>query len=386
MAFRGIRPSNKVAASRPDVWTLVNQATAECKVPPVSLSQGFFNYNPPKFVLDAAKKSIDEVACNQYSHTRGRPSLRKALSEAYSPYFKRTLNPDTEIVVTAGANEGFFSVFAAFLNPGDEVIVMEPFFDQYISNITMNGGVPVYVPIIPPEEGSVKPVSAGAWKLDMNKLRNAITEKTKMIVINTPHNPLGKIFSEEELNEIADLVLKHNLLVVSDEVYDRLSFVPFVRLATLRPELFKHVVTVGSGGKTFGCTGWRVGWLIGDESLIKYSAAAHTRICFAVNSPCQEALAIAFGEAEKHNYYEEYKSSYKKRFEILAKAFDQLEIPYTIPDGSYYTMANFSKLKLPKDYPFPEEIANRPRDFKLCYWILKEIGVATIPPYRILYG
>ncbi|EPX70710.1 aminotransferase class I and II [Schizosaccharomyces octosporus yFS286] len=380
MTTNTILPSFRVAGSRPDVWTMVNQATAECKVPPVSLSQGFFNYSPPKFVLDAAKKCIDDVSCNQYSHTRGRISLRNALSKAYSPLFNRKLNPDTEIVVTAGANEGFYSVFAAYLNPGDEVILMEPFFDQYVSNVQMNGGVPVYVPMIPPKEGAEHPVSAKEWKLDMNRLRAAITNKTKMIVINTPHNPLGKVFSEEELNEIADIVLKHNLLVVSDEVYDRLFYTPFVRLATLRPELFRHVVTVGSGGKTFGCTGWRVGWIIGDESIIKHSAAAHTRICFCVNSPLQEATAIAFEEANKVGYWDEYISTYKKRFSILAKAFDQLGIPYTIPDGSYYVMANFAKVKMPENYPFPEHILSRPRDFQLCFWMLKEIGVATIPP------
>ncbi|EEB09765.1 aminotransferase class I and II [Schizosaccharomyces japonicus yFS275] len=374
-------PSARLAANRPDVWTFINQTAAQCKVPPVSLSQGFFNYNPPQFILDAAKRAIDDVSCNQYQHTRGRLNLRKQLSKTYSPLYNRELDPESQILVTTGANEGFLSAFAAFLNPGDEVIVMEPFFDQYISNITMYGGVPVYVPIIPPAAGSERPVSASEWKLDMQRLRAAITSKTRMLVINTPHNPLGKVFSREELLEIADVVLENNLVVVSDEVYERLTYVDeFPRLATLRPELFKHVIAVGSAGKTFGVTGWRIGWLIGDAHLIKYCSAAHTRICFATNGPMQQAIADSLAVADQYNYFSEYVDSYKKRFRVLADVFDELGLPYSQPEGTYYTMVNFSKVKVPEDYPVPDAIKDRPRDFKIALWLMKEIGIATIPP------
>lgn len=166
--------------------SIVNEAAAANPTPVINLGQGFFGYNPPQFVLDAAKQAIDRVECNQYSPTRGRPRLLKALSDAYSPYFGRTIDPATEIVVTSGANEGMLSAFMGFVEPGDEVIVMEPFFDQYIPNIEMAGGKVVYVPLHPPEKGAVENCPASDWKLDVEELRSKVTDKTKMIVINTP--------------------------------------------------------------------------------------------------------------------------------------------------------------------------------------------------------
>jgi len=150
------------------------------------MGQGFFGYNPPQFILDAAKGALDRVECNQYSPTKGRPRLKKALSDAYSPHWGRKLDPETEITITTGANEGMLSAFMAFIEPGDEVIVFEPFFDQYISNIEMPGGKIVYVPMHPPKDGGEKTLSAGEWTIDFNQLERAITPRTKMLVLNTP--------------------------------------------------------------------------------------------------------------------------------------------------------------------------------------------------------
>ncbi len=154
------------------------------------MGQGFFGYNPPDFILDAAKEALNRVDCNQYSPTKGRPRLKKALSEAYAPFWGRKLDPETEITITTGANEGMLSAFMAFIEPGDEVVVFEPFFDQYISNIEMAGGKIVYVPMHPPKEGAVKTLSAGEWTIDFDQLERAITPKTKMLVINTPRMSL----------------------------------------------------------------------------------------------------------------------------------------------------------------------------------------------------
>lgn len=152
----------------------------------MNLGQGFFGYNPPKFIIDAAKEALDKVDANQYSPTKGRPRLRKALADAYSPFWGRELNPETEITVTTGANEGMLCAFMAFIEPGDEVIVFEPFFDQYISNIQMPGGKVVYVPLHPPADGAIKTSSAGEWSIDFDELEKAITPRSKMIVINNP--------------------------------------------------------------------------------------------------------------------------------------------------------------------------------------------------------
>ncbi|OMP84633.1 putative aminotransferase [Diplodia seriata] len=375
------KPAARVAGQKQDVWSIVNEAAAQTPVTPVvNMGQGFFGYNPPQFVLDAAKHALDRVECNQYSPTKGRPRLKKALADAYSPFFGKTLNPETEITITTGANEGMLSAFMAFVEPGDEVIVFEPFFDQYISNIEMAGGKVVYVPMHPPKDGATKTTSAAEWTIDLKEFEAAITSKTRMIVLNTPHNPIGKVFSKEELQAIGDICVKHNLIVLSDEVYDRLFYVPFTRIATLSPELAERTITVGSGGKNFYATGWRVGWLIGPEHLIKYVSAAHTRICYSSVSPLQEATAVAFEEADKHNFWDESKKEMKGKMDRFNAVWDELGLPYSIPEGGYFVLVNMSKVKLPDGYDFPPHVAERPRDFKLSWFLIKEFGLAAIPP------
>jgi len=308
--------------------SIVNEAAAASPIQPlVNMGQGFFGYNPPQFVLDAAKSVLDRVDCNQYSPTKGRPRLKKAIADAYSPFWGRKLDPDKEVTITTGANEGMLSAFMAFLESGDEVIVFEPFFDQYISNIEMPGGKVVYVPMHPPKRGATETTSAAEWVVDMKELEAAITPKTRMIVLNSPHNPIGKVFSKEELLAIGNLCVKHNIIILSDEVYDRLYYVPFTRITTLSPEIEKLTITVGSGGKQFYATGWRVGWLIGQEHLIKYVSAAHTRICYSSVSPLQEATAIGFEEADKHNFWETSKKEMKDKVDKFNKIWDELGLP-----------------------------------------------------------
>ena len=291
------------------------------------MGQGFFGYNPPKFILDAAKQALDRVECNQYSPTKGRPRLKKAIADAYSPFMGRKLNPDTEVTITTGANEGMLSAFMAFLEDGDEAIVFEPFFDQYISNIEMPGGKVVYVPMHPPSDSATTTSSASGWKINIDELKKAITPRTRMLVLNSPHNPLGKVYSKEELMEIGELCVKHKIIILSDEVYDRLYYVPFTRVATLSQEIANQTLTVGSGGKNFYATGWRVGWLIGPEHLIKYVSAAHTRICYSSVSPLQEATAIGFEEAEKHNFWDESIKEMKGKMDKFNKVWDELGLP-----------------------------------------------------------
>ncbi|GLA18278.1 hypothetical protein AnigIFM62618_005433 [Aspergillus niger] len=375
------KPAARVAGQRQDVWSIVNEAAAASPVQPiVNMGQGFFGYNPPKFALDAAKEALDRVDCNQYSPTKGRPRLKKAIADAYSPSFGRTLNPDTEVTITTGANEGMLSAFMGFIEPGDEVIIFEPFFDQYISNIEMPGGKIRYVPLHPPKDGATRTSPASEWTIDFEELENIINDKTKMIVLNSPHNPVGKVFSRAELERIGEICVKHNLIILSDEVYDRLYYVPFTRIATLSPELYERTLTVGSAGKAFYATGWRVGYLVGPEHLIKYVAGAHTRICYSSVSPLQEAAAVAFEQADKVGFWDESRNEMKKKMERFCEVFDELKIPYSDPEGGYFVLANMSSVKLPEDYPFPPHVASRPRDFKLCWFLIHEVGVAAIPP------
>lgn len=215
----------------------------------------------------------------------------------------------------------------AFLEPGDEVIVFEPFFDQYISNIEMPGGKVVYVPLHPPTNGATQKTSASEWALDVAEFEAAITDRTRMVVLNSPHNPIGKVFSEQELRAVAEICVKRKIVILSDEVYDSLYYVPFTRVATLSPEIEQLTLTVGSGGKNFFCTGWRVGWLIGPEHLIKYVSAAHTRICYSSVSPLQEATAVAFEQADQHDFWNESRKSMKSKMDNFNEIWNELGLP-----------------------------------------------------------
>ncbi|KAI4127037.1 MAG: hypothetical protein LQ338_003406 [Usnochroma carphineum] len=375
------RPAKRVAGQKQDVWSIINEAATASPVQPIiNMGQGFFGYNPPKFITDAAKEALDKVDCNQYSPTKGRPRLKKAIAKAYSPLFGREIDPDTEVTITTGANEGMLSAFMGFIEPGDEVVIFEPFFDQYISNIEMPGGTIRYIPLQPPKNGGTEVSSAADWTIDMAELEKAINPKTKMIVINTPHNPVGKIFSRTELQSIGDLCVKHNILILSDEVYDRLPYTPFTRIATLSPALAARTLTVGSAGKNFYCTGWRVGYLIGPANLIHYVAAAHTRICFSSVSPLQEAAAVGFERAEELGFWEQSRKEMQGKVERFCAVFEELGVPYSKPSGGYFVLANFSRVALPADYAFPAHVKDRPRDFKLAWFLIMELGVAAIPP------
>jgi len=360
-----------------DVWSIYNAAN----LPPdcINLGQGYMNFAPPSWIREAGEEALRSVAANHYSHPKGRIRLRQALKKHYDPHFGRSLNVESEILVTSGANEGQYSVFVAFLEQGDEVILFEPFFDQYLPSITFNGGVPVYVPLHPSTDGVDKPTGHD-WKIDFKELRRAITPRTKMIVLNTPHNPVGKVFTRKEIEAIADLATEFNLLVMSDEVYDSLLYdgEEHVRIATL-PGMWERTVTVGSAGKSFAATGWRVGWLIGPESIIKPTLAVSTRIVFCSNSPLQEAAAAGLEGAKEHNFFPNQIKEYAERRDVLTKAFDDLGMKYTLPQGSYFLLLDISELQMPDDYPFPQSVLGRGRDFKACWFMAIKLGVSSIP-------
>lgn len=360
-----------------DVWSIYNAAN----LPPdcINLGQGYMNFAPPPWVREAAEEALATVPANHYSHPKGRLRLREALKKHYEPELGRTLDVEREILVTSGANEGQYSVFVAFLEQGDEVILFEPFFDQYLPSVTFNGGVPIYVPLHPRTAGIDKPTGHD-WKIDFDELRRAITPRTKMIVLNTPHNPVGKVFTRVEIEAIADIAKEFNLLVMSDEVYDCLLYdgEEHVRIATL-PGMWERTVTVGSAGKSFAATGWRVGWLIGPESIIKPTLAASTRIVFCSNSPLQEAAAAGLERSSAHNFFPTQTQEYLERRKVLAKAFDDIGMKYTLPQGGYFVLLDISNLEMPDDYPFPSSLDGRGRDFKACWFMATEIGVSSIP-------
>ncbi len=335
----------------------------------VNLGQGFPNFAAPDFVKAAAQQAI-AADLNQYARSAGHPRLVQALAQVYSPLFGRTLDPMTEIVVTVGATEGIFAAVQALVDPGDEVILIEPFYDSYPAAVTMAGGVPVYVPLRAPA-GSRR---AADWTLDLAELTAAITPRTKLLILNTPSNPLGKVFSRAELSALAELVCRFNLTVLSDEVYEWMVYPPaeHVRIATL-PGMWERTVTLGSAGKTFSVTGWKIGWALAPRTLAHAVLMAHQWIPFAVSTPMQEAIAVALEESEARAYFAWLSEMYQAKRDRLLAVLGEVGLPPMTPDGSYFIIVETSALAAPA-------APGERRDIAVCRWLTKEIGVAAIPP------
>ncbi|KAJ1962447.1 arylformamidase [Dispira parvispora] len=373
--------SERVSGSNMDVWTLFNQLTQKHEA--VNLGQGFMGFPAPDFVKQAGSAAVLDESCTQYAPPRGKPELRAQLAKDYSAYLGRTIDPEQEVVVTAGGNEGLLCVFSAFMNPGDEAILMEPAFDQYIMNLKMIHGVPKFVPLRVKDgvDASRQIVSADDWVLDLDAVRAKITPRTKVLVLNTPHNPIGKVFTKEELEGIAEIAKEHNLLVLSDEVYDRLTYEgrPHVSIASL-PGMWERTVVACSAGKALGVTGWRIGWMLGAPELITLCLRAHTRYVFTVNSPMQIGVTHALQYAHANGFFQKQQQEYLARRNRFLRAIDAVGLPYTVPHGSYFVLVNTSPIRIPDGYEFPPEIAQRDYCYKMCYFFTKEIGVTGIPP------
>ncbi|SPO41949.1 related to BNA3 - Arylformamidase [Pseudozyma flocculosa] len=385
-----------------DVWSMFNPVVFPTAI---NLGQGFMNWAPPSFILEPTNaESAKRVDLHHYSHPKGRPRLRNAIADFYSPEFRapaagnedrwspsadglprlrqgeaRRLDVETEIQVTSGANGGIYSAMGAFLNHGDEVLIMEPFFDQYEAEVRFHNATPVYIPMLPPKDGAVSGVAeADEWKFDFDLIERKLQSgKVKALLLNTPHNPIGKVASEAELGRLAALCIKHDLLVVSDEVYDCLTFdsKSHLRIAAFEG-MWERTITVGSAGKSFACTGWRVGWLIGPDHLIGPARAVHTRITFAVNSTAQEGAAIGLELAPSHRFFETQRADYEVRRAALRRALDPLGLPYTNPHGSYFILVDGEG---EGEEAVPESVLKKPRDYLKAWFIAKTCDVVAIP-------
>eukprot|EP00002_Diphylleia_rotans_P009332 TRINITY_DN1944_c0_g1_i5.p1 TRINITY_DN1944_c0_g1~~TRINITY_DN1944_c0_g1_i5.p1 ORF type:complete len:378 (-),score=82.28 TRINITY_DN1944_c0_g1_i5:201-1334(-) len=268
-----------------------------------------------------------------------------------------------------------FSSMQAFINPGDEVIMFEPFYDCYPASVTMAGGKPVGVPLLPPRSSS--PLHSSNWQLDIAKLEKSITSKTKMIMVNNPHNPTGKVFSLEELQQISRLAIKHDLIVLADEVYEFLIYegVQHHRIINL-PGMWERTIYVGSAGKTFSATGWKIGWVIGDQKLVNSLHLAHQWIPFCVTTPMQEAVAVAFEQTAQNNYFPEFQKMFQNKRDKLLQILTDAGLEPTVPLGSYFILGKTDRL-LPHvtTTTYPKHM----NDWNVCTWMTENIGVAAIP-------
>jgi aspartate/methionine/tyrosine aminotransferase len=342
------------------IFAEISALAVECGA--INLGQGFPDFAGPDWIKQAATAAID-ADINQYPPYIGIPALREAIAATWAVQGWRTVDPLHEVTVTSGATEALFAATQSLIDPGDEVILFEPYYDAYVPDITMAGGIPRYVRLHPPQAGS----DAG-WYFDPEDLRAAITPRSKLLLLNTPHNPTGKVFTQTELEQIADLCRSHNLLVVADEVYDQLVFdgARHIPIATL-PEMWERTLTINSIGKTFSITGWKVGYAVGPAALIKLVRASHQWITFTTASPLQVGAAAALTGALENGYYDRFRREYTERYDLIRRVLGKAGLPTLRTEGSYFVMADISSTDFASDVDF-------------CRWLTRDVGVAAIPP------
>ncbi|MBV8822241.1 MAG: aminotransferase class I/II-fold pyridoxal phosphate-dependent enzyme [Ktedonobacteraceae bacterium] len=320
----------------------------------LNLGQGKPDFDAPHDVITHMVQAAQTGLHNQYAPGPGTAALRQAVVDHAARFYQLDINPQSGVVVTSGATEGVFSALLGLVDAGDEVIVIEPYFDSYVPNIIMANAVPVYVPLHPP-----------TWTFDADELRSAFGKKTRALLLNSPHNPTGRVFSRQELTFIAQLCIEHDVTVIADEVYEHLLFAPaqHIPMATL-PGMFERTVTVSSGGKSFSTTGWKIGWVYGAPELVEGVARAHQFVTFAVHHPSQQAIAYALGLPE--GYYKAYQAMYRTKRDLMLYALESSGLPYCIPEGAFYVLANYTGIFSGTSMEFTN-------------YLIKEIGVACIP-------
>jgi len=319
----------------------------------VNLGQGFPDFNGPDWLIEYFYQAMKEGK-NQYAPSYGIHSLKQSIQNYQKKYYDLNWSDD-EIIITAGATESLFDTFNAFLNDGDEVILFEPFYDSYLADIKLAGGIPKVVTLHKPD-----------FSFNYNELEQEITEKTKLIVLNNPHNPTGKVYSYEELEFISKLAIKNNLIVVSDEVYEFLTFddKKHIPIATL-PNMKERTITISSAGKTFGFTGWKIGFSLAKKEIIDAIHSIHQWTTFAVNTPAQHSVAKAFLQLD--DYLPEFKAMYQRKRDLVLNGLLNSNFNAFKPNGSYFIMAEY-----------PKNIFND--DLDAAMKLIKKYSVATIPP------
>ncbi|XP_041815903.1 kynurenine--oxoglutarate transaminase 1-like [Chelmon rostratus] len=377
--------SRRLHASRTDgvdknVWVEFTQLAADYKA--VNLGQGFPDFSPPKFVQEAFCNALNGgPLMHQYTRAFGHPPLVKSLAKFFSRIVGYEIDPFEDVLVTVGAYQALFSAFQAVVEEGDEVIIVEPFFDCYQPMVKMAGGKGVYVPLRPKAEGGAV-LSSGDWVLSAEELASKFTPRTKAIVINTPNNPLGKVYKREELQMIADLCIKHDVLCISDEVYEWLTYdgAEHVKIASL-PGMWERTITIGSAGKTFSATGWKLGWAISSRHIIKHMKIIHQNAIYHCPTAAQEAVAQGFEREYElfgtpESYFQQLPAMLQHKRKRLASCLESVGLQPIMPEGGYFMITDISSVKV--DYT-DRSSEGEPNDFRFVKWLTKEKGLATIP-------
>jgi N-succinyldiaminopimelate aminotransferase len=346
--------SQRVAGFGTTVFVEINNLARQHNA--VNLGQGAPDFDGPPEVLAAAVEAVNS-ALNQYAPGIGMASVRQAIARHAERFYGQKINPDTEVLVTTGATEGVFAAILGLTDPGDDAIVFEPVYDTYVPNMVMAGVTPRYVPL-----------RGDNWTFDPDELAKAFNSRTRAIIVNTPHNPTGKVFSRDELRVIAELCQKHDVVAVTDEVYEHILYddAMHTRLATL-PGMAERTLTISSLGKTFSVTGWKIGWAIGPAALVNAVNQAHQFITYAVASPLQAAAAAALNLP--FSFFENLQSSYQSRRDRMVDVLMKVGFKVFKPAGSYFVMIDWRGVA-------PKHVQD---DMQFAEWLIRDVGVACIP-------
>jgi aminotransferase len=318
----------------------------------INLAQGFPNFAAPAEVKEAAKRAID-ADINQYAITWGAKSLRDALARTYAELYGMRVDPETMLTVTCGSTEAMISALLAIVDPGDEIVVLEPFYENYGPDAAICGATPIFVPLRTPD-----------FTFDPDELRRAFSSRTKAIIVNSPNNPTGRVFTREELETIASLCQEHDAIAVTDEIYEHIKYSgAHIPIATL-DGMAERTVTISGASKTFSVTGWRVGWIVAPPELTAGIRKVHDFLTVGAPAPLQEAVATAL--ALGRPYYQRLAVEYRARRDVLVRALTAAGFAPNTPDGAYYVLCDIRPFGFEDDTVFAR-------------WLVSEVGVAGVP-------
>jgi aspartate/methionine/tyrosine aminotransferase len=320
----------------------------------INLSQGFPDFDPPREAIEAAQQAL-ESGGNQYTITWGTLPLREAIAAKMNKWYGLAFEPNEHITVTCGVTEAILATLMGIINKGDEVIIIEPYHEGYLPAVVFSGGVPHFVPLEPPD-----------YTLDLNRLRDAFNERTKAIIVNTPHNPTGHVFTRQEMEGIAELCQEFNVVAVTDEIYEHITYdgLQHIPLAAV-PGMAQRTVTISGFGKTFAMTGWRLGYACALNPLSTILRTVHDFMTICAPAPLQAACAAVLQLPD--TYYTQLQTDYTQRRAKMMSIVDGAGFLAAAPEGSYYVMADFSNWDFDGD------------DYSFARWLPANLGVAVVP-------
>ena len=325
----------------------------------INLAQGFPNFPAPEMLKDAAARAIHDNI-NQYAITWGAQRLREALARKYHSWYGLEMDPEREITVTCGATEAMIATLLAVVDSGDEVIVFEPFYENYGPDTILADAKPVYVPLEP------------GRPLDLERLGAAFSPRTRAIIVNTPSNPAGRVLSLAELEAIRDLCVRYDVLAVTDEIYEHIRFDgEHLPLATL-PGMRDRTVTISGASKTLSVTGWRIGWILAPAELTDAIRKVHDFLTVGAPAPLQEGVAVALDGVDRM-FYDALAAAYRARRDLLYGALIDAGFTCTPPEGAYYILSDFSSLSTPAGSDAALS------DTEFAVWLSREVGVTPVP-------